>query len=71
MKTPLLSLAAAALFALPAAPSPAGQPAKVEPKPEALPEFPRLDPKNTVELLDKESKAIYGEFARRPRARHR
>ena len=61
MKTTLVALAAASMLALAArAPAPAQDP-KAD-KPEALPEFPKLDPKNTVSHLNPE-KTIFAELA--------
>lgn len=62
MKTSLLALAATTLAGLAAVTLPSPAQDKAEPKPEALPEYPKLDPKNTVTPLDKE-KVIHGEFA--------
>ena len=60
MKTAFFALAAASLVALSAL-APARQEPKVEPKPEALPEFPKLDPKNTVSHLNPD-KTIFAEL---------
>jgi hypothetical protein len=63
MKTTFLALAASilALAALAPTPAPARQDPKAE-KPEALPQYPKLDPKNTVSHLNPD-KTIFGEFA--------
>jgi len=53
-------VALAALAAL--APASGGQAPKEQPKPEALPEFPKLDPKNTVTALNPQ-KTIYAELS--------
>jgi len=62
MKTPLFAggLCVAVLAAL--APGLAGQEPKAEAKPESLPEYPKLDPKNTVTALNPE-KTIFAELA--------
>jgi hypothetical protein len=63
MKTTFLALAAACAVAMSAlTPAPARQEAKAEPKPESLPEFPKLDPKNTVTALNPD-KTIFAEVA--------
>lgn len=61
MKTAFFALAAASLVALSTI-APARQEPKAEPKPEALPEFPKLDAKNTLQDLTPD-KTIVGEFA--------
>jgi hypothetical protein len=64
MKTAFFALAAASVIALSAlmpAPAPAQQDPKPEMKPEPLPEFPKLDPKNTVTALNPD-KTIYAEL---------
>src|SRR5215471_8159113 len=61
MKTTLLALATLCAVALVLAPAPARQEPKAEPKPEALPEYPKLDPKNTVAALNPE-KTIFAEL---------
>lgn len=60
MKTAFFACAAASLVALSTL-APARQEPKAEPKPEALPEFPKLDPKNTIQHLNPE-KTIYAEL---------
>jgi hypothetical protein len=62
MKSTLVALGIvlSALTAL--APAAGGQAPKEQPKPEALPEFPKLDPKNTVTALNPQ-KTIYGELS--------
>ena len=63
MKTMFVALVAViALAALALVPATARQEAKAEPKPEALPEFPKLDAKNTVTALNPD-KTIFAELA--------
>src|SRR5262245_21770864 len=62
MKTTFFALAASAIALAALAPAPARQEPKAEPKPEALPEFPKLDPKNTVTALNPD-KTIFAEIA--------
>jgi hypothetical protein len=63
MKIAFVSFAAACLLALSTlSHTPARQEPKAEPKPEALPEFPKLDPKNTISHLNPE-KTIFAELA--------
>ena len=65
MKTPFLPLAAAAALVLAAAvpaPSPAGQQPEKQKDPEKLPEFPKLDPKNSVTHLNPD-KTIFAEVS--------
>jgi hypothetical protein len=62
MKTMLLMLSVAILAMAAFAQAPAGQEPKADPKPEALPEFPKLDPKNTVTALNPD-KTIFAELA--------
>src|SRR5215467_8371162 len=64
MKTLFLALAATfagVLVALAPAPAPAGQQPKPEMKPEPLPEYPKLDAKNTLTALNAD-KTIYAEL---------
>jgi hypothetical protein len=58
----LLTLAAATLALAAGVPAPARQPDKPGKDAEALPEFPKLDPKNTVTALNPE-KTIFAEVA--------
>jgi len=62
MKFPLLALGLSFVALAVLAPAPARQEPKAEPKPEALPEFPKLDPKNTVTALNPE-KTIFAELS--------
>jgi hypothetical protein len=62
MKLSILALALSLVAFVALAPAPARQEPKAEPKPELLPEFPKLDPKNTVTALNPE-KTIFAELA--------
>lgn len=62
MKISLLALAVSLVALAVLAPAPARQDPKTEPKPEPLPEFPKLDPKNTVTALNPE-KTIFAELS--------
>jgi hypothetical protein len=61
MKSTLLALGAGLIVLAALAAAPARQEPKVEPKPEALPEYPKLDPKNTITTLNPE-KTIFAEL---------
>lgn len=62
MKMSFLALALSLVAFMALAPAPARQEPKAEPRPEPLPEFPKLDPKNTVTALNPE-KTIFAELA--------
>jgi hypothetical protein len=61
MKTSLIVLASVLIALAALAPVPARQEPKPEPKPESLPEFPKVDPKNTITALNPE-KTIFAEL---------
>jgi hypothetical protein len=62
MKATLLALGVALASLAALTPASGRQAPREQPKPEALPEFPKLDPKNTVTALNPQ-KTIYAELA--------